>query len=188
MTKGNNTEGVTWPKQVLGLSEQSFSEPTVPEVSTVAGPVQGPSFQELWEQQERQTGKHNQSTSHTAGSHHDGECNTAHTSLRARPSNTSVRADGGLGRLSHWSCPRQDSSGMRAVGGPASPAGLPKGRVYPPKEQLRSREFHGRFGKARDGEILPSPVLEPANFPVLPSSFLLARPLSPQPSRGRSRP
>lgn len=48
----NNAEGVTWPMQVMGLSERSFPEQTVPEVSAVAGSVQGPALQELLKQQE----------------------------------------------------------------------------------------------------------------------------------------
>lgn len=70
----NNAEGVTWPMQVMGLSERSFPEQTVPEVSAVAGSVQGPALQELLKQQERQTEKHNHSMSHTAVSHNEGEC------------------------------------------------------------------------------------------------------------------
>lgn len=107
MTMRNNAEGVTWPMQVMGLSERSFPEQTVPEVSAVAGPIQGPSLQELLKQQERQTEKHNQSMSHTAESYNKGECNKQCTPrCGLEPQTSRCR---GLGKLSHLSVSQEDA-------------------------------------------------------------------------------
>lgn len=185
-----------WPMQVLGLSEWSFPEQTVPGVSAVAGPVQGPSLQELRKQQERQTEKNNQGMSHTAVSHNEGECNK-HSARQPAGQNLEHRHAGewGLARLSHLVSQAGQQQEEGGWAGQRVRQGFPKGESSLRKRSSEAENFMSALERPEMEKFfpglswklpLPSPTLflPPGSAPSAPSLQEVGLGLSRSPSGG----